>query len=242
MEWLNISALLLFIIINISAYSASKLPSDISGRIVKILSLILLCGNLLRYTLIYPLVYHIIKIPAEFSTVAYFIVPIILFAELDRISCWAAYSSLMAGFFYYTAMIFAGSAIYGADPAINTAISLLCHGTLYFCGFVTITKIQYTQKEAPKLLAGIGYVVLRAIIIRPIVIDGDGLFIYKLLDAAPIKLIIPEYAVKEALPFYYIIIITLLVLTTFGFFRISEKLYEKFSVREKSQYTENKPS
>ena len=39
--------------------------------------------------------------PVEFSTVAYFAVPIILLMTKRRLHSWAAYSGLMAGFFYY---------------------------------------------------------------------------------------------------------------------------------------------
>ena len=55
MDWLNITALLLFIIVNIAAYTVGKMSEAMSEKLVRALSLILLCGNLLRYVVIYPL-------------------------------------------------------------------------------------------------------------------------------------------------------------------------------------------
>ena len=74
---------------------------------------VLLSGNLLRYGVIYPFVKGVVMLPVEFSTVAYFLVPAILLTSKRRLRSWAAYSGLMAGFFYYLAMIAAGGVIYG---------------------------------------------------------------------------------------------------------------------------------
>lgn len=229
MDWLNTTALLLFIIVNIAAYTVGKMSEAMSEKLVRALSLILLCGNLLRYVVIYPLFYHVIKIPAEFSTLAYFIAPLILLSRWEKINCWAAYSSLMAGFFYYMTMIVAGETIYGASSRTDTAISLLCHGTLYFCGFVTITKKQYDPCDVWKLLVGIGYVIIRAKMLRPIVADGNGMLIYLLLDAVPIKRFLPEETWKAVVPIYYSAVILFLLVTALCFFHISERQYKKFS-------------
>ena len=84
--------------------------------------------------------------PVEFSTVAYFAVPIILLMTKRRLHSWAAYSVLMAGFFYYMAMIAAGGMIYGQNPPLDIYISMFCHSSIYFCGFVTIGKRYAAQR------------------------------------------------------------------------------------------------
>ena len=136
---------------------------------------------------------------------------------------------LMAGFFYYMTMIVAGETIYGASSRTDTAISLLCHGTLYFCGFVTITKKQYDPRDVWKLLVGIGYVIIRAKMLRPIVADGNGMLIYLLLDAVPIKRFLPEETWKAVVPIYYSAVILFLLVTALCFFHISERQYKKLS-------------
>ena len=75
---------------------------------------------------------------------------------------WAAYSGLMAGFFYYLAMIAASSRIYGTNAPVDVYISMLCHGAVYLCGFVTIGTEKYDSKNAPLLILGVLLVAVRA--------------------------------------------------------------------------------
>ena len=86
--------------------------------------------------------------------------PIILLMTKRRLHSWAAYSSLMAGFFYYMAMIAAGGMIYGQNPPLDIYISMFCHSSIYFCGFVTIGTEVCSAKDAPKLTLGVAWVAL----------------------------------------------------------------------------------
>lgn len=63
----------------------------------------------------------------------------------------------MAGFFYYLAMIAAGGVIYGAYAPLDIYISMFCHGSIYFCGFVTIGTELCSAKDAPKLALGVAW-------------------------------------------------------------------------------------
>lgn len=190
---------------------------------------VLLGGNLLRYGIVYPFVLHEVKLPVEFSTVAYFAVPAILLTSRKRLHSWAAYSGLMAGFFYYLTMILAGGPLFAAHAPGDVYISLFCHGAVYFCGFVTIGTEECRAKDAPKLALNVALVALRAALLRPLVAGSEGLLIYILLDAAPVRYALPQSAWRIALPVYYIAVAAFVLLTIRGFFRTNRRQYRKFS-------------
>ena len=121
MYGLNAVAFVFFCGINLLAYRLSKAYGDVGGRAMRGICLALLLGNVLRYTLVYPLVFHEFRIPVEFSTVAYFAVPTILLTGRAKARSWAANSGLMAGFFYYIGMIVAGGPIIISSFVIRVA-------------------------------------------------------------------------------------------------------------------------
>lgn len=226
---LNAIALFLFVIINVLAYKLCWEQFPVRTRILRKVCILLLGGNLLRYLVIYPFFYHIIKIPAEFSTVAYFLVPTIFLARKQTLHSWAAYSGLTAGFFYYAAMILAGQTIYGADAPVDVCISLLCHGSLYFIGSVSICTERYPRKGWGMLFVGTCYVALRAAILRPLVLGRNRMLIYLLIDAAPARLIFPESAWSRILPVYYTLVFLFILLSIAGFYARNERQYQTFS-------------
>ena len=77
---------------------------------------------------------------------------------------------------------------------------MFCHGSIYFCGFVTIGGEVCSAKDAPKLALGVARMAIRAAILRPFVVGSEQLLIYILLDAAAIRQLIPERAWSVALP------------------------------------------
>ncbi len=229
MYGLNAVALIFFCGINILAYQLSKQPMVQSQRVVRGLSAVLLLGNLFRYLFFYPVVCKTVQIPVEFSTVAYFVVPTVLLTRAERLKSWAAYSGLMAGFFYYMAMIVAGGTIYHAQAPLDVYISMFCHGAIYACGLVTIASSRLREKDGKKLLFGVALVAARAALLRSWVARSEHLLIYILLDGAAVKALLPAAAWHFALPIYYFCVAVLVLLSIKGFFRSSNAQYRKFS-------------
>ena len=124
-----------------------------------------------------------------------------------------------------------GGVIYGAYALLDIYISMFCHGSIYFCGFVTIGTELCSAKDAPKLALGVALVAIRAAILRPFFVGSDRLLIYILLDAVAVKRILPESAWTVALPFYYLAVAAFVLLTIRGFFRRNQKQYRKFLPR-----------
>jgi hypothetical protein len=229
MYGLNAVALVFFVCINVLAYRLCKCPESKQKKAVSVLCKVLLFGNLLRYCVVYPLIQGVVVLPVEFSTVAYFIVPVILLQSKKQLHSWAAYSGLMAGFFYYMAMVIAGGLLYATKPPVNVYLSMFCHGTIYFCGFVTIATEVYSKKDAPKLALGVALVAVRAAVLRPFVVGSNRLLIYILLDAVVVRQLFPQSVWTFALPAYYIAITASVLMTIRGFFRRNQKQYRKFS-------------
>ncbi len=229
MYGLNAVAFVFFISINVLAYQLSKCSVLSRKKFVSVLSLTLLLLNIIRYVLVYPLIVGAIRIPVEFSAVSYFVVPTILLFARNSVRSWAAYSGLMAGFFYYMAMILAGGPLYNAYPPYDIYISLFSHGTLYVCGLVTARTEEYSYKDSPKLLLGVALVAVWAMLLRPIVEGSESLLIYILIDGVFVKQFLPQSSWNVMLPIYYVILIVLLLFTIKGFFKRNQKQYRKFS-------------
>ena len=102
---------------------------------------------------------------------------------------------------------------------------MFCHGSIYFCGFVTIGGAVCSAKEA----LGVARMAIRAAILRPFVVGSEQLLIYILLDAAAIRQLIPERAWSVALPVYYLAAAAFVLLAIRGFFRRNQKQYRRFS-------------
>lgn len=229
MYGLNAVALVFFGCINVLAYQLCKCPEWPQRKVVTVLCAILLSGNLLRYCVVYPYMLGTPMIPVEFSTVSYFAVPIILLASRTRLYSWAAYSGLMAGFFYYMAMIAAGGPLYNAEAPLDVYISMLCHGTIYFCGFVLLAAEHFSCRERGKLLLGVGLIAARAALLRPLAARQGRQLIYILLDAAAVRQLVPQSARTFALPVYYLAVTAFVLLTVRAFFRRNQKQYRRFS-------------
>ena len=129
----------------------------------------------------------------------------------------------MAGFFYYIAMILAGGRLYAADAPLEVLISLLCHGTLYFCGLVVVKTESFRLEEASRLGLGVATVALRAAALRPVAECGQRLLIYLLLDAPWLQALLPERLLPLALPAYYAAMAALVYGSIRGFFRLNQR-------------------
>lgn len=85
----------------------------------------------------------------------------------------------------------AGGALYGENPHWEIYLSLFCHGALFFCGFVMVSTLPCTG-GVWHLVGGTAYVALRVALLRPLAGDTGRLLIYILLDAVPIRQVLPE--------------------------------------------------
>lgn len=226
---LNVCAAVLFFLLNAMAHWLCCQPPEMARRVVRRLCALLLGGNLLRYLVIFPVFDRIIRIPAEFSTLAYFLVPLIVLCNWRQLRGWAAYSALLVGFCYYMAMIFAGQALYGSETPENVCISLLCHGCLYFCGYVMISTEHAPSCQGGLLLAGVGCVALRAAVLRPLVAGRSRMLIYILLDAVPVRVLFPETLWPVMIPVFYVLVALFLVGSIAVFYRRSETQYRRFA-------------
>ena len=162
---LNVFSLLVFLALNRLSGTLARLDGKTRTAILRILLSVLLAFNIVKYGLP-PLLGEGLRIPVEYSTVAYFVVPLLYLSGLKRGKTWAAYSAIFAGFFYYMTMIVAGGRIYADYPPANVYLSLFCHGTLYLFGLVRLKTETFSISGRPTLFLGVGLVVLNAVVSR----------------------------------------------------------------------------
>ena len=202
MYGLNAVALIWFGSIHRIAGWTCKVPAGTRNRFMRVLGLILITGNGLVYALP-PLRGQGLRLPVEFSAVAYFVVPLMILAGRGRAGSWAAYSGLMAGFFYFLVMILKGGSVYGADTPLLIYLSLANHGILYLFGLTAIRVHLYSSSEQKGLVAGILCVASWALAMRAWAGEPGRLLIYKLLDAPLVRAALPPGSWGIALPAYY---------------------------------------
>ena len=227
MYGLNAVALVFFGCINVLVHRVCAYPEPKRRKTVAVLCAVFLFANLIRYGFVYPVLLKTVVLPVEFSTVAYFAVPIILLISRERLHSWAAYSGLMAGFFYYMTMILAGGPIYHRYPPEEVYLSLLCHGVVYFCGCVTLKTEALCSADRGKLAVGVALGAVNAAVLRPFVSESGGYLIYILLDAAVVRQLLPQSIWALALPVYYCAVSALVLLTIRGFFRTNRTQYQR---------------
>ena len=223
---LNMFAILSFTAINIFAAYLCRCDGEKRKWLLRKICIVLVFFNLCRYTLS-PILGFGLKVPVEFSTVSYFAVPIIFLTESKWLRSWAAYSGIMAGFFYYLTMIVAGGSIYADYPPYDTYISLCCHGTLYLCGLVSLKTDRFKSFDCYKLFCGVGLIALNAHLFRPIADNGTRLFIYELMDGIYVRRILPD-ALQIYLSILNIALVSGFVLLTVNlFFRLNRSQLKK---------------
>ncbi len=212
---LNTFSIIMFVGITTFVLKVSKLETIKQNKIIRILSLLLLIVNapkLLRSPM---------DIPVEFSTVTYFIAPLILLLNIKKIEIWAIYSSLMAGFFYYLTMITVGGNVYSHYSPINIYISLFSHGTLLFMGLLKLKTTMYNEKEYYKLIIGNLLILSWAIYIRPKITSPGRIFIYEIIDANLVNSLPSQYS-WLFIPVYYLLISYLVCKTSKWIFKLNK--------------------
>ena len=224
---LNVFSLLVFAAMNILAVMLCKCGKETRQRILRAISIALLSFNLCRYTLALSLGQGVV-LPVEFSSVAYFAVPVILLARIRKAQSWAAYSGLVAGFFYFMTLIMAGGKVYAAYSPCDIYISVFCHGSLYLCGLVSLKTNRYEISDRFVLLGGYAYVALNAYVLRPLVEGKTRIFIYELMDGLYVKQLFPNIVWEYVMPAYYILLIGCILFSVRLFFAVNKKQFEKY--------------
>lgn len=223
---LNVFSLLVFISLNIFAVLLCKRSNESRSRLLRIICIALLLFNIVRYARALILGRGFI-FPVEFSSVAYFAVPFILLTGIRKVQSWAAYSGIMAGFFYYMTLILAGGRVYATYLPNDIYISLYCHGTLYVCGLVSLKTNRYERSDRFALLCGNVLVVANAWFLRPIAEGKARIFIYELMDGLYVKQLFPNVASGVMMMLYYLLMAVLLLLSIKLFFALNKMQYER---------------
>ncbi len=225
---LNVFSLLVFAALNIFAAMLCRCSNETRCRILRAVCIALFVFSLCRYVLAFiggrGLVF-----PVEYSSVAYFAVPIILLTRIKRAQSWAAYSGIVAGFFYYMTLIIAGGRVYAAYPPYDIYISVYCHGSLYLCGLVSLKTNKYALSDRFILLSGNVCVALNAYVLRPIAEGKTRIFIYELMDGMFVKQAFPSVLWNYVMPAYYILMAGCILLSVSLFFRLNKMYHDKNS-------------
>ena len=233
MYGLNALALLVLITVQLLAAWLCTCTEATRTRAVRAACLTLLLLTAGRYMLL-PLRGKGFRVPVEYSSIAYFALPVILLNGCKALQSWAAYSGVMAGFFYYLTMVAVGGPVYQAYPPAEIYLSLYSHATLYFCGLVLLSTNRYPAGDRRKLIACTACVALWALLFRPLVAGTERFFIYELLDGALVRRIFPGSLWPVVLPGYYLVLLGLVLLSIQAFFRLNRVRVRRFTVAQQN--------
>ena len=222
---INVFSFLAFAAINLCAVAITKYNESKRNSCMRLLCVSLLAVTLCRFAPVSILLTGDVILPVEFSSIASFSVPIILLVGFEKGRIWAAYSGLMAGFFYYVTMIIAGGTIYESYEPYQIYLSLFSHGIVYLCGLVLLKTQKFDLPEFYKPLAGVGCVLLNARLLRPFADSGMRIFIYEIMEGRHVRDLFPGVNIA---PVYYVILTGLLVLTVVLFFKLNKTQYERW--------------
>ena len=152
------------------------------------------------------------KVPVEFSTLSYFVVPFIVLFNIKDLKLWAAFSALLSGGGYFLSMVVNGNGLYSHFPVYSVATSLFNHGSLL--AFAVITLLTYDIKKNDKyiLLGGVLFNITWATLIRPFVLHPGRIFILEILDASIVRMYYPG-SLYIGIPVYFVIAFSLLFLS-----------------------------
>ena len=215
---INFMSLVLFAALNILAIQLNKCRRSVLKLTLGALLAVLFAGNLFRYLYAYPRLVGEVHIPIEYSTVAYFLVPVFMLVNRRRSRVWASIYGLTAGLLYYLTMILAANRLYADAPYYDVYISLFCHGTLYLNGVICLSRERITTRDVAKTMLCLLIVSIRALLLRKYAIDADELFIYDIMFGNVIRMVTPESTWFIMVPVYYIALNAVIIRCLKGFF------------------------
>lgn len=177
-----------------------KQPKHVRDRILKIQLVPILVYNIILSFVFWG------KIPVEFSTINYFIVPIIVLFGIKKLDVWAVYAAMMAGFFYYFSMIIDGNGIYGDYPPYTVYASIYNHGAFLSFAFIKLATERFERNQRFILWGGLLLCIAWALVLRPFVnpaLQPGRIFIYEILLAYLVRYTLPA-TIPWGYPLYYI--------------------------------------
>lgn len=211
MYGLNVFALIVVIGILYFVFLLVKEDKHIQRKAIVIISLLMLLINGIKLLLEPSL------IPVEFSTIAYYVVPVIMLLNVKFLEIWAVYSAVMAGLFYYITVMVTGGNTYELYSHANIYISLYCHGSLLFLGLLKLTTIKYNIRYSFILVVGNLLVLIWALYIRQEIVVTERIFIYELIDGVFVDQIISSNILIFKGIYY--------ILLTFVIYKSSKMIY-----------------
>ena len=220
---LNILSFAVLILVVVYILFMIKQPEKIRTRVLKIQMIPLLIFNI---------VIHIIqwgKLPVEFSTINYFIVPIIVLVGIKKLDIWAVYAAMMAGFFYFFSMVIDGHNIYGHFPPYSVYTSIFNHAALLSYAFIKLGTEPFDKKKRYVLWVGLIFCIVWALGLEPLVnreVQIGRIFIYEILYAYLIRYTIPS-TIPWGYPIYYIGLFLFLETSTRSMYWINNGMRKK---------------
>ncbi|MEE0946645.1 MAG: hypothetical protein U0M42_07475 [Acutalibacteraceae bacterium] len=188
-------------------------------RVLNAFCVLLLAFNVIRYTFD-SINNDRVRIPVEFSTVTYFVLPVIVLLKLDYIRAWGAYAGVLAGGCYFLNGMVLGAKVYAGYSVLSITASVICHGALLFCGLLLISEKKFSKYTGWVITGGLVFSGIRVLLLRNWFYGGRGIFIYELLFAY-----IPTALFgKNILPVYYIVLFILVVISIKLFYKLNDKL------------------
>lgn len=228
MYGLNVFAFIVFIGIIYLVFQISVEDKRTQKRVIVVLSIALLVLNGTKLLLDHS------RIPVEFSTISYFIVPIILLLRLKFLEIWAVYSAVMAGLFYYITIMVTGGNTYELYSHANIYTSLFCHGSLFFLGLLKLRTTTYNMRYSFILIIGNILVLAWALYIRTEISFTERIFIYELIDGVFVNQLVSSnvYIFKSI---YYILLSYLIFKSSKIIYGVNEYLFNRNPSKKRKQ-------
>ncbi|MBQ3760689.1 MAG: hypothetical protein II875_01610 [Clostridia bacterium] len=214
---INAMSLVVFSALNLLVHGLGRCREERAKGLLKVLWIVLLFGNLIRYVFVYPVIVGEVHIPIEYSTVAYFLVPAMMLWNKKGHVVWPALYGLIAGLLYFLTMIAAANRLYADAPPYDVYISYFCHGTLYVNGLLVLRKNRVSDRDRAKTMLCLLIVSVRSLLLKKYAIDADELFIYDVLLGNVIRMVLPKSSWSFTVPLYYVALNALILLTLRGF-------------------------
>ena len=223
MNHLNLISFICLIFFIVFIKVIMRKPVKVRDTFLKLQLLIVLLYNI-GIIIIFPY-----KVPVEFSTLSYFLVPIIVLFNIKDLRIWAVYTALLSGGIYYVSMILYGTTLYGHFPVYSVITSLFNHGSLLAYALVSLGNNEFKISESRIIRYGLLLNAAWALAIRQIVLHPGRIFIYEILDGWLVTTFFPNM-LYVSYPVYYICLVYILYSSPKLIFNLNKLLKPKTQI------------